>query len=475
MVLQIDRLWQGRDARNHQVVAAHVPALLHPDPRRVCVVGLGVGQTASRFLMHGAERLDCVDIEPALFAFVREHFDAAWLDDPRVRVIGDDGRTFVAHGRELYDLVSIEVGQTFRPGAAAFYTREFYRAVHGRLADGGLVAQFVPLPFLDEVSLRSIVATFVAEFPTSVLWYNTAELLLIGGERLTIDPVRLATVEERPQLRADLAYSQWGGVEFHLHRTGNLLGGFLCGPTALARLAAGAGPLTDNRPRLAYATRNAAAEDRRASSLAPILAALAEPVSGMLAVPVDSDVLAIADRVQRLNLADLTAADHVAAASDLIRERNLRSAAREIDTALRVNPESAEAVRIFGDIMAQAGRNEDAAHWLRYALALRPDDAIVQRNLGATLVILGQHDEAERLLQSVVRLRPRDTQAWNALGAAFGSQGRAREAAECFATVMRLEPNDASARRNLKLARKEMKRREGVASSTDRRSDGREP
>ena len=35
--LLIDRLWQGRDRKNHQIMAAHVPALLHPSPRRVPV------------------------------------------------------------------------------------------------------------------------------------------------------------------------------------------------------------------------------------------------------------------------------------------------------------------------------------------------------------------------------------------------------------------------------------------------------
>ena len=199
LALQIDRLWQGRRAKNHQIVAAHVPMLLHPDPRRVAVIGVGVGQTASRFLMHDVEQLDCVDIEPAVFPFIAQHFDASWLRDARVHAFAEDGRTFIAHGRGAYDLISIEVGQTFRPGVEAFYTREFYAQARERLRDGGLVAQFVPLAFLDEPSLRRIVATFVAAMPRSVLWYNTAELLLIGGDRLVLDPARLRLRVVRPR------------------------------------------------------------------------------------------------------------------------------------------------------------------------------------------------------------------------------------------------------------------------------------
>jgi spermidine synthase len=66
-ILQSDRLWQGTDAKNHQIMVAHVPMILHANPKQILVVGLGVGQTASRFLMYDIDQVDIVDIEPALF------------------------------------------------------------------------------------------------------------------------------------------------------------------------------------------------------------------------------------------------------------------------------------------------------------------------------------------------------------------------------------------------------------------------
>ncbi len=58
--LRIDRWWQGSDRWTHQALAAHVPMLLHPRPERVLLVGVGTGQTAARFLLHGATRLERV-------------------------------------------------------------------------------------------------------------------------------------------------------------------------------------------------------------------------------------------------------------------------------------------------------------------------------------------------------------------------------------------------------------------------------
>ena len=48
-------MWQGQNRKNHQVLAAHIPALLHPDPKSVLVIGLGTGQTARSFLLHDLE------------------------------------------------------------------------------------------------------------------------------------------------------------------------------------------------------------------------------------------------------------------------------------------------------------------------------------------------------------------------------------------------------------------------------------
>ena len=87
--LEIDRWWQGSNLKNQQVVGAHIPMLLHPNPKDVLVVGAGTGQTPSRFLMYDIDRLDCVDIEPTLFEFIRNHFDAKWMEDERVKLISE--------------------------------------------------------------------------------------------------------------------------------------------------------------------------------------------------------------------------------------------------------------------------------------------------------------------------------------------------------------------------------------------------
>lgn len=69
--------------------------MLHPDPRRALVIGLGTGTTAGWLAAVGSiERVDAVELEPAvveyaeLFAAVNRLEEAA----PRLRHLAGDGR-----------------------------------------------------------------------------------------------------------------------------------------------------------------------------------------------------------------------------------------------------------------------------------------------------------------------------------------------------------------------------------------------
>jgi hypothetical protein len=54
---------------------------------------------------------------------------------------------------------------------------------------GGIVSQFVPMPFLD-ASFHRVLRTFLAVFPASTLWYNTSELLLIESTAIACRSIR---------------------------------------------------------------------------------------------------------------------------------------------------------------------------------------------------------------------------------------------------------------------------------------------
>lgn len=395
LFFEIDRLWQGQDRKTHQIMAAHLPLVLHPDPRRVLVVGAGAGQTPARVTYYPVEQLDCVDIEPAVFDVIRDHFDAAWMSDPRVTLMREDGRNFIAHTRAEYDVVSLEVGQMFRPGVGAFYTSDFYAQARARLKPGGLLSQFVPIGFLSPDAFRSVIASFLAVFPQSTLWYNTTEFLLIGAnaDRFTLDPRRLDLLSANPRVRDDLSFGHWGGRDLWLNQPRVFLGAYLCGPQALAELASGAARYRDDRPVLEYATTRADAVQGAELAILDLLRPRLEPVEALLP---SLEALPAAERdaipeIRRRNLGQIV--------SNAVLRRvetadTFEQAAAILEEALRANPDNAKANRVLGDALASRDRLDEAIPRYAHALEMRPDDPLARRGIAIALHRSGRPAEA---------------------------------------------------------------------------------
>ena len=399
--LEIDHLWQGQDVASQQVVAGHLPLLLHPHPRRVLVVGVGAGQTPAAMTRYDVERIDCVDIEPAVFDLIRAHFDSRWLADPRVHALIEDGRNYVAHSGRTYDVISLEVGQPFRPGVGAFYTVEFYRQARRRLAAGGLLSHLVPLASLPVNSLRRVVATFLEAFPQATVWYNSSDLLLIGtnAARFEIPAARLRLLSEDARVRDGLRYSHWGGPPMWLNRAPVLLGSFLIGPRGLADLARGAAPFHDDRPALEYATRNVSSEQRSELAALPLLEQHLEDVAEVLGPGFPPESLEAVPRIRRGNLGQLVSGVILRDVTPTFRRGGYPAVEALADSALRLSPGNPRAHRLMGDVLADQGHTAEAMRHYEIAIGLRPDYAAAHRSLGILLC------EAERYAEAVTHLR----------------------------------------------------------------------
>ena len=78
-----------------QKLLAHLPLLIHPNPKRVAIVGLGSGVTAGAALTHPLERLEIIEISPEVVEASRlfDPHSGRPLSDPRARLIVGDART----------------------------------------------------------------------------------------------------------------------------------------------------------------------------------------------------------------------------------------------------------------------------------------------------------------------------------------------------------------------------------------------
>ncbi len=253
--LRIDNRQQ--EGSSHSLLAdarqALLPLLLHPAPRRALFLGLGTGITASSAAEDPQLQVDAVELLPEVIsasAFFTQALHGG-QPNPRLHLVNADARRFVRASDWAYDLVVADNFHPARSGSGALYTVEHFRAVAARLAPGGVFCQWLPLHQLDLDSLRSIVAAFSTVHPGAwaMLATNSLDTPVLGlVARADGQPFDLAALRQRLASAALPRPPAAFGITDDLA----LLGGFVAGPQALARFAAGAPVNTDDHPVVAH-------------------------------------------------------------------------------------------------------------------------------------------------------------------------------------------------------------------------------
>ncbi|HEX6900483.1 MAG TPA: fused MFS/spermidine synthase [Thermoanaerobaculia bacterium] len=236
-----------------QVMSGLVAAALHPNPKRVLVIGLGTGSTAGWLArIPSVERVDVVELEPVIehVSRVLSKINLDVLSNPKVRLYEGDGREFLLTTRERYDIIFSEPSNPYRAGVASLFSQDFYRAAIGRLQSGGIFLQWLQGYEVDAQMLRTAYATLTSVFPTVESWHvHYADTLLIATpEPLVHDFDRVRRRMAQEPYRTALART-WGvdGAE-------GLYAGFLAAPSFIRDVAEAAGDSvnTDDRPILEF-------------------------------------------------------------------------------------------------------------------------------------------------------------------------------------------------------------------------------
>jgi predicted membrane-bound spermidine synthase len=186
-----------------------VPAAMHPDPRRIAVIGLGSGDTAwAAGLRPGTETIRVYEIcAPQLLLLQRLAADAPparlrrFLRDRRYEFRFEDGRNALERSQERWDVIETDALLPYSAGSGNVYSREFFEGCARRLNPGGLMCTWSPTP--------RVHATFKAAFP-HVLSLSDGLLLVGSNQPIAIDPGAW-----RERLLEPRAFSYLGEQLFH--------------------------------------------------------------------------------------------------------------------------------------------------------------------------------------------------------------------------------------------------------------------
>jgi spermidine synthase len=122
--------------------AVHFALLEHPAPKTLLLIGGGLNGSISQALQHGSlERIDYVELDPAVLGLAQEFFPAEWdaiQANPRVHVHRADGRLFLRSTGAKFDVIIVNLPDPQTAQLNRFYTLEFFREAASKLAPSGI-------------------------------------------------------------------------------------------------------------------------------------------------------------------------------------------------------------------------------------------------------------------------------------------------------------------------------------------------
>jgi len=446
-----------------QLLAGHLPLILHGAARDALVIGLASGVSLGAAARHPLARLEAIEIARAVPEAARL-FDAAnggVLDDPRARLVLDDARAWLIARPRRWDVIASQPSNPWVAGVAGLFTTDMYRLLRERLRPGGIVAQWVQAYRIAPEDLRGIVASFLAVFPDATLWEESpggGDLFLVGGlgSKGGIDPAGLAAAPAAAW--ADLARAGVDGPA-------DLLARFVAGPRALGSFARGARLHTDDNLYLEWRAPLALLDDtppapallrREREPVASILAPGALVRDPGLAAALRARLRRRDDRLEAaasLRDADLIALREpgLAAGLALLSSGRYVEAAGALGPAAASYPASATAQFLLGEAYRGCGLAAPAAVAYEAAVAIDPGLADAWNALGIVRVTAADPDGARRAFAAAVRAGPRLATARNNLGSMLLREGDAAAAEESFRAALALDPGLSPALANLGL------------------------
>ncbi len=204
-----------------QIMVSALPLLFHsrgPEGLDAAIVGFGSGVTVGSALEFPVRSVDVAEIEPAVvessgfFAHVN-HLDYAldrypYVKHPRLSVINDDGRNYLAATRKRYDVIISEPSNPWLAGVSDLFTTDFFRIGKRKLRPGGVFCQWVQLYEMSPQNVKVIYRTFASMFEHTVVFSAeelSSDTILLGSDSpLPLDLERVRASLARPRIEREL-------------------------------------------------------------------------------------------------------------------------------------------------------------------------------------------------------------------------------------------------------------------------------
>lgn len=414
-----------------QLLSGYLPMLFSQNPESVLVVGQGSGVTLGAVEQFPAKEIDLVEISQAVIEGSRyfDPFNHHALNDPRVRVILEDGRNHITLTEKMYDVIISEPSNPWISGIGALFTRDFYELANARLKPGGIMCIWMHTNMSPE-SFKSISRAFLSVFPEVTMWESIVgdDYLLIGSQQPYALPY-----ERVQRLLADPVQGK------ELKRLGiasvrDLMGLLIMNQDELKKFSTGAPIHTDDNSLLEFGAPEYIYKDER-----HVIVRQITPHFQVLPA--------------FLKFEELPGVDQEAVKRHIATLERSEVQVREIKRKARIDQYLDEAVAAVN-----RGAYERAAQLYVKILEQEPDHVLTYLNLGNVYTAVQEFEKAEQAYRRTIEINPYYVFGSLALAKLYLQTHRPGRAVTVLEKVGLWLPQDADAARLMNAARKQMNR-----------------
>jgi spermidine synthase len=408
------------DMQVHRMLS-HLPMLLQPDPKKVLVVGFGMGSTVWGCCQYEeVERVDVVELlkdEKETANWFKE-VNHGVLNHPKLKFIQGDGRNYLLGTREKYDVISFNA---IHPRYSAnLYTVDFYQMCREKMDSNGVICAWMTQNSLVDAEWKMLCRSFTEVFPYSSLWYsNPQHFCLIGSMKpLKIDLDKWQTRIDQDGVQSDLKDS-------NLNNPFVLLTRYMFGDQKLTDYLSESLLNTDDKPLVEFARESIREERIIISELIDlkenVLPIIEGPPSGEEIInkinsydqssrwmmlgqletwyPTEFYKSEIAQRKALLYAPDNQDVRHNLNFSERIRNKVLQ--------ALKLRPDNPMALYDMGRISMETGDFEKAEEYLIRSLSIQKNLPRASLQYGLLRLFQGKPEESARILKNLIRSAPK--------------------------------------------------------------------
>lgn len=160
-----------------QIMVAALPLLLHadgPEGLDVAVIGFGSGVTVGAVTQFPVRSIEVMELERSVVEASRFFADVNHLEYeldrypyvrmPRLTLINDDGRNYLASTHRKYDVIVGEPSNPWLTGVADLFTADHFRIAKRTLKPKGVYCEWVQLYEMSPENVKIIYRTFASQF-----------------------------------------------------------------------------------------------------------------------------------------------------------------------------------------------------------------------------------------------------------------------------------------------------------------------